>query len=51
MALGIETGTTVKFQLEQQLLAEDGKLSGLAENRAEIELTIYFVNASGFSRR
>jgi hypothetical protein len=37
IALGIETGTAVKFQLEQQLLAEDGKLSELAAELEEIE--------------
>jgi hypothetical protein len=37
MALGIETGAAVKFQLEQQLLAEDGKLSELAAELEEIE--------------
>jgi hypothetical protein len=37
MALGIETGTAVKFQLEQQLLSEDGKLSELAAELEEIE--------------
>jgi hypothetical protein len=37
MALGIETGTAVKFQLEQQLLAEDGKLSELAAELEEID--------------
>jgi hypothetical protein len=36
-ALVIETGTTVKFQLEQQLLAEDGKLSELAAELEEID--------------
>jgi hypothetical protein len=33
----IETGAAVKFQLEQQLLAEDGKLSELAAELEEIE--------------
>ena len=37
MTLGIETGTAVKFQLEQQLLAEDGKLSELAAELEAIE--------------
>jgi hypothetical protein len=37
MALGIETGVAVKFQLEQQLLAEDGKLSELAAELEEID--------------
>jgi hypothetical protein len=37
MALGIETGTAVKFQLEQQLLVEDGKLSELAAELEEID--------------
>ncbi len=37
MALVIETGAAVKFQLEQQLLAEDEKLSKLAAELAEIE--------------
>lgn len=36
-ALGIETGTAVKFQLEQQLLAEDGKLSELAAELEKID--------------
>jgi hypothetical protein len=36
-ALVIETGAAVKFQLEQQLLAEDGRLSELAAELEEIE--------------
>ena len=37
IALGIETGVAVKFQLEQQLLAEDGKLSDLAAELEEVD--------------
>jgi hypothetical protein len=37
MALVIEIGVTVEFQLEQQLLAEDRKLSELAAELEEIE--------------
>ncbi len=37
MALIIETGAAVKFQLEQQLLAEEAKLAELATELAEIE--------------
>jgi hypothetical protein len=36
MALGIEAGTAVKFQLEKQLLAENEKLSELAAELEEI---------------
>jgi hypothetical protein len=37
IALGIKTGTAVKFKLEQQLLAEEEKLSELAAELEEIE--------------
>jgi hypothetical protein len=37
IALGIETGVAVKFQLEQQLLAENEKLSELSIQLEEIE--------------
>ena len=37
IALGIETGVAVKFQLEQQLLAEDEKLSELAAELEKID--------------
>jgi energy-coupling factor transporter ATP-binding protein EcfA2 len=37
MALVIETGSAVKFQLEQQLLAEEAKLADLAAELEEIE--------------
>jgi hypothetical protein len=37
MALVIEIGVTVEFQLEQQLLAEDRKLSELAAELEEID--------------
>jgi hypothetical protein len=37
MALGIETGAAVKFQLEQQLSADEGKLTGLAVEIEEID--------------
>jgi hypothetical protein len=46
MALGIETGAAVKFQLEQQLLAEDGKLSELAAELEEIDRKVSQESAS-----